>query len=60
MKAIKNRLSEPSTWLSLGVLGQLFGVSQLAVLGVPEVATQFASVAAIVAGALMPEKKRDE
>lgn len=59
MKAIK-RLKEPSTWAAFGALGAVFGVKELAAFGIPEVATTFASVAALLAGIFLPERSRDD
>lgn len=60
MKKISKRFTEASTWTALGAIGALFGAPQLAVFGVPEVATQFASLAALVLGVVLPEKGNGE
>lgn len=59
MKNFLQRVKEPSTWTAIGAIGALFGVPQLALLGVPETATLFASLAALLAGVFLPERARD-
>ena len=64
MKANKivSRLKDPLTYLGLAAFGSVFGIKELAQLGVPEVATSIASVAGIFAalfGATTEEKKND-
>lgn len=60
MKKIANRFKEPSTWAAFGALGAVFGVKELAMLGVPEVATTAASLAAMLAAIFLPERDRGD
>ena len=54
LEHLKNRAKEPSTYAGIGALGVLLKVSELAALGVPEVALAAAGVAAI----FLPEQPR--
>lgn len=57
------RLKDPLTYLGLAAFGGVFGIKELAQLGVPEVATGLASLAGILAslfGRTTVEKKAEE
>lgn len=41
------RLKEPSTWAGFAILGSIFGVKELAMLGTPEIITGLTALAAI-------------
>jgi hypothetical protein len=56
MRRLLRRLREPSTWAGLAVLGGVFGVRELSVFGVPEVATLAATGAAALAAIFLPER----
>lgn len=60
IRKVVNRFKEPSTWTAFGAIGAVFGVRELAPLGVPETATMLASLAALLAGVFLPEKARDD
>lgn len=60
IRKVTNRFKEPSTWAAFGAMGAVFGVRELAVLGVPETATMLASLTAMLAAVFLPEKDRGE
>lgn len=48
--SFKDRLKEPSTYVGLAVLGQIFGVKELAAIGTPDVITGLMALAAVFMG----------
>lgn len=60
---LKSRLTDPLTYVGLAAFGGLFGIKELASLGVPEVATGMAALGGILAslfGATKDEKAADQ
>jgi hypothetical protein len=55
MRRFTRRFKEPSTYAALAALGALFGVKELSLFGVPEVAATLAGIAAI----FLPESSGD-
>lgn len=55
-----SRLKEPSTWAGLSMLGMIFGVKELAALGVPEIMAGLAAAAAIFLPESKDEKGQDQ
>lgn len=45
---IFRKLSEPSTWAGLGILGTIFGVRELEAFAAPEIGAGIAALLAIV------------
>lgn len=56
MNTALKRLTEPSTYAGLAVLGTLFGIQELAAIGAPDIIAGLAALAAI----FLPEVKQNE
>ena len=50
MQRLKKRLTEPSTYAGLAVLGSLFGIRELSAFGLPEISATLAALAAVFLG----------
>ena len=57
MSDILERLKDPLTYVGLASFGSVFGIKELAMLGVPEVATSFVALAGIVGALFGPTTK---